>query len=347
LERLEVRIGIVNDLALAREVLKRVVLSTPGYQIAWQAEDGAEAVRRTRLDRPDVILMDLIMPVMNGVEATRQIMQSSPCPILVVTVSVAQNFPLVCEALSHGAHAAVNTPALSSDGKIREGDVLLDRLAWLERSRYVQPTVTPLPPGQSTQTGAPTFLTLGASTGGPGALAEILANLPANFPAPIVVIQHIAAEFAPNLVVWLQGRCALPVDIAREGQSPRPGTIVVAATDDHLVLRPGARFATTREPIDYPFRPSVNSFFESLATYWPQPGVAVLLTGMGDDGARGLAALRRTGWMTLAQDQGTSVVYGMPKAAAEMQAASRIVPLSQIPAAILARFNLQPRSGKT
>lgn len=350
------RIAIVNDMALAREALRRVVQSVPGYVVAWQAADGAEAVRRARADCPDVILMDLIMPVMNGAEATRQIMQSCPCPILVVTAHVRTNFPLVLEALSNGACDAVNTPELSPEGKVREGEALLTRLHRLEKSRHLKDEAQPVGPmrreGAASDSAilAPssfkgTFLALGASTGGPEALARVLGALPAGFPAPVVVIQHMSAEFIPDLVAFLHGCCRLPVDFAREGKIPAVGTVSVAATDDHLILTRGGRFAITREPADYPFRPSVNVFFESLAAHWSGPGVAVLLTGMGNDGARGMALLRQSGWYTLAQDAGSSVVYGMPKAAAEIHAACRVLPLEQIPGAILTRFDLGRRSG--
>ena len=132
------RIGIVNDMSLAREVLRRLVLSVPGYSIAWTAEDGAEAVRRAREDRPDAVLMDLVMPVMGGVEATRRIMSSTPCPILVVTSSVTGNFPLVCEAMSHGGLDAVNIPVLGDDGRIHGGEELLARLARVEPRKPAQ-----------------------------------------------------------------------------------------------------------------------------------------------------------------------------------------------------------------
>jgi two-component system response regulator WspF len=337
------RIAIVNDLVIARTLLQQIVLSVPGYSIAWQAEDGAEAVWRARLNRPDVILMDLVMPVLDGVGATRQIMASSPCPILLVTSSVSGNFALVCDAMGHGGLDAVDMPVMGPCGHIQGGDALLARLARLDRSRHGEPapvaaravafsaSVTPDP-------ALPPLLILGASTGGPEALARILEALPAGFPVAVVVIQHIAAVFAPNLVVWLQGRCALPVDLARQDGRPRAGAVAVAGTDDHLVLGRDRRFSYTREPVDYPFRPSVNAFFESAAACWPRPGVAVLLTGMGADGARGLAALRRPGWLTIAQDEQSSVVYGMPRAAAEMHAAGLVLPLWDIPTTILGHF---------
>jgi two-component system response regulator WspF len=330
------RIAVVNDLPLARLALSRAVRSVPGYEVAWEAADGAEAVRLAHLDPPDVILMDLVMPVMNGVEATRKIMQDTPCPILVVTSSVDVNFNLVCEAMSNGGLDAVNTPTLAG-GEVVGGEALLVRLARIDKGRMTEVVGQPVA-GVMPARGTPSILTLGASTGGPEALAQILSALPADFAAPVVVVQHIAAEFVGNLVAWLRGRCQLPVEAAREGDVARAGVISVAATDDHLIVRGGKRFGIVREPADYPFRPSVNVLFESLAAHWPGTGVAVLLTGMGHDGAEGLARLRQAGWYTLAQDRATSVVYGMPKAAAEMHAASRVLSLSQMPAVILSRF---------
>lgn len=334
------RIAVVNDILIAREALKRVVRSVPGYQVAWEAADGAEAVQRARGDRPDVVLMDLVMPVMNGVEATRRVFEVCPtCHILVVTVSVATNYSMVMEAINHGACDAVNTPVLTPDGKVREGDPLLARLARIERSLTLPPPtplacLASLPPALD----RPSILALGASTGGPEALCRVLEALPASFDAPIIVVQHTYAEFIHTLVSLLRNRCKLPVDIAREGQLPPRGTISVAATDDHLVLKSGSRFGVVRDPAEYPYRPSVNALFESLHQHWPGTGVAVILTGMGNDGARGMGQLRQAGWLTLAQDRATSVVYGMPKAAAETHAAARVLALEQIAGAITASF---------
>ena len=338
------RIGIVNDMALAREALRRVVLSVSGYEVAWLAADGAEAVRLAGQAPPDVILMDLVMPILDGVEATRQIMHTCPCPILLVTSSTSNNFDRVAEAMKHGGRGPVNTPVLGPDGRVLDGQALLDQLARLERMhRHSAPLPAPgpleVPPAAPE---GPAMLALGASTGGPEAVAQILEALPPGFQAPVVVIQHIAAEFAPNFVGWLRGRSSLPVEIAHEGGCPRPGTVHVSATDDHLVLRRG-RFAIVREPIDYPFRPSINCFFESLRSQGPASGVAVLLTGMGSDGAHGLAALRQAGWLTIAQDEASSVVYGMPGAAVALQAACHILPLVSIPDAIIAHFGAPPR----
>jgi two-component system response regulator WspF len=336
------RIAIVNDLILAREVLRRAVLSVPGYTIAWTAENGAEAVCKAAQDRPDVILMDLIMPVMDGVEATRRIMTHNPCPILLVTSSVSGNLSKVYEAMGHGGLDAINTPTLGSEGTIKDAEGMLARIAKLARMRAVLTCVPPvaMPASDPRSPGGHTPLVLmGASTGGPEALAQVLAALPPSFPAAVVVVQHIAAAFAPKLAEWLQGRSRLPVQVAQPGVEPRPGVVFLACSDDHLILRPDHRLAYVAHPIDHPYRPSVDVLFGSAAAWWPRPGVAILLTGMGSDGAHGLAELRRGGWYTIAQDQASCVVYGMPKTAVEQNAACVVLPLSEIAGALQTRLS--------
>jgi two-component system response regulator WspF len=334
------RVAIVNDLALAREVLRRLVQTVPGYTIAWTANDGAEAVRRAAADRPDVILMDLVMPVMDGVEATRRIMAENPCPILLVTSSVCGNFEKVYEAMGHGGLDAVNTPTIDREGKIQGGEALLARLANLEKASRVTPlSLTPPPVARQLPTQGPALVALGASTGGPEALARILEAFPANFPAAVVIIQHIAVDFAPSLVHWLQDRTRLRVRLASAGETPTAGVVLVAGSNDHLLLGRDCRLVYTRDPVDYPYRPSVDVFFGSLAACWPRRGVAALLTGMGADGARGLLQLRQAGWLTFAQDQATSIVYGMPHAAVQLGAACQVLPLPRLAPAILAEID--------
>jgi two-component system response regulator WspF len=335
------RIAIVNDLALVRQVLRKLVLTVSDIQIAWMAENGEEAVRLARSDRPDIILMDLVMPVLDGVEATRQIMAESPCSILLVTSSVTGNFNMVYKALGYGGLDAVNTPTLAPDGTIRDAEGILARIAKLARAQKATTWHAPAPgpaappAAESASPPAHSVLALGASTGGPDALARILTLLPADFPASVVIVQHIAADFAPSLANWLQGHTRLPVRLIREGDTLTPGTVLLAGTDDHLVMLADRQLAYRAEPRDLPFRPSVDVLFHSLATAWPRPGIAVLLTGMRNDGARGLLRLRQLAWHTIAQDQATSVVYGMPRAAAELQAACEILPLGEIAESIL------------
>ena len=338
------RVAIVNDLALAREVLRRLVLSVPGYSVAWMAEDGDEAIRKTAEDRPDVVLMDLVMPRVNGVAATRQIMRHSPCPVLVVTGTVSGHYDLVIRAMGAGALDAVETPSLGPDGAVRNGEKLLARLAKLGAALeglHGSGLHTPL--GSVTPaTDLPPLVVLGASTGGPDALATVLACLPPYFPAAVLIAQHIGAEFAPGLVQQLATHTRLPIRTAREGDRPTAGTILVAGSDDHLEVTPGHVLRYTPQPRTFPFRPSVDVLFASAGACWPRPGVGVLLTGMQWDGADGLLRLRSLGWHTIAQDEATCVVYGMPRAAIERGAAAEVLPLPKIGPAIVARIS-KPR----
>jgi two-component system response regulator WspF len=309
------RVAIVNDLKTAQEALRRIVLQLPGAQIAWVADDGEQAVEKAARDRPDVILMDLVMPKMDGAEATRRIMDASPCPILLVTSSVSGNLSLVYQAMGFGGLDAVD---------YTQTEKLLTQLRHLQRGTEKPSVASEDPP----------LVAIGASTGGPEAVAQILERLPADLPAALVLVQHMDGEFIPNFALWLRGRSRLPVELAQAGARPRKGTVFVAGTSEHLVLRPGGRFAYTVEPVDNPHTPSADVFFTSAVRCWPRGGVAVLLTGMGEDGALGLLALRRAGWHTLAQDQASCVVYGMPKAAVQLQAATETIGLKEMAAAI-------------
>ncbi len=335
------RIGIVNDLRLAVETLKRAVAMLPSATVAWIAEDGAQAVARCAADVPDLVLMDMIMPVMDGVEATRRIMIATPCPILVVTATVEGNATKVFEALGAGALDAVATPGLSSDGGVTNAEPLLRKIrtiamlggAGVPRSAE-PPAASPVVPASAIGP----ILAVGASTGGPQALAVVLRALPKPFPQPIVIAQHIDPSFASGLCEWLSqetGHRALP---AAEGAALASGVVYLAATADHLILDSSGRIRYTAQPRDAVYRPSVDVFFSSLRSAGAAPGVAVVLTGMGRDGAAGLAALRAAGWFTIAQDKATSVVWGMPGAAAEIGAAARVLPVQSIGAEIAARL---------
>ena len=339
------RVGIVNDLALAREVLRRVVVSLPHYEVAWAAEDGGDAIQKAAADRPDAILMDLVMPRVNGVEATREIMHRSPCPILLVTSSVSSNFPLVFEALGAGAVDAVETPTLGPSGTIQNAAKLVGRLLKLATAMEgpSAPIAAPAPRPGPAAGDLPPLVLLGASTGGPEALSCVVSAFPKDFPAAVLVSQHIGADFAMGLVHQLSTRCRLPVRAARDGDTLTAGTVYVAVTDDHLELGADRQLRYTAEPRQSPYRPSVDVLFGSAVANAGRPGSAALLTGMGTDGAAGLLRLRAAGWHTIAQDEGTSVVYGMPKAAAESAAAVEVLPLPQIGASLVARILARAR----
>ena len=322
------RIAIVNDVPMAAEVLQRAVMLRQQHEIAWIAQDGAEAVEKCLRDTPDLILMDLIMPKVNGVQATREIMRKCPCAILVVTCSVNDNAEMVFEAMGAGALDAVDTPALGLANFEWVSAPLLAKLDSMNRllgMKGVEREETRI---------VPPLVVIGASAGGPTALAAVLSHLPKNFPSPIVIIQHVDEQFAPALVNWLKAQSVLPLRAACEGDAPMPGEVLMAVKDEHLVLLGRRRLGYTVHPKDAFYRPSVDVFFESCARRWAGNLVGVLLTGMGRDGGKGLKALRDAGFHTIAQNKATCAVYGMPKAAVELGAAVEILPLDAIAPAL-------------
>ena len=330
------RIAVVNDTEVAVEILSRIIASVPGYEIAWTAPGGEAAVEKCARDKPDLILMDLIMPVMDGVEATARIMKNSPCAILVVTASIDANAEKVFEAMGHGALDAVCTPVLVGKEKFEGQEELLKKIATIGKligkNNIVKKAEQEKAPARRI---IPEIVAIGSSTGGPKALSLILSGLPENLGAALVIVQHVDAKFAGGLAEWLNDQTRLKVVLAEEGIHPEENVVYVAGTNDHLVLEENMTFSYTVEPRDYPYRPSVDTFFSSLESHWPGKGTAVLLTGIGKDGANGLLALKKAGWHTIAQDEESSVVYGMPKTAAELGAAREILPLREIGNAII------------
>lgn len=334
------RIAIVNDLSMASEVLRRVVQSIPDAEVAWLAENGQQAVERCRQDRPDLILMDMIMPVMNGVEATRRIMAACPCPILVTTANVKTNISYVYEALGCGAVDAINTPALGASGSLEGAQELIRKMRQVLRLEEAQrPCPSPVPQlapaiRVAALAAAPPLVVIGASTGGPQVLRTLLGQLSGDRPYALIIVQHLDEIFVPGLVLWLAQETRLPVKTVENGQRPVMGSVLVACTSEHLILDANARLCYVREPAAGVHRPSVDAFFNSLLTAPTEPGLAVLLTGMGQDGAQGLYDLRQRGWETIVQDQSSSVVWGMPGTAVRMGAANQVLPAETIGPAI-------------
>jgi len=337
-----VRIAIVNDETLAVESLRRAIMTEPAHSIAWVARDGAEAVRRCRTERPDVILMDLLMPAMDGVEATRLIMASSPCPILVVTGDVSRNMSKVFAAMGAGALDVVSTPTLTAATREASTAALLAKIRLIGSLgvSYAPMSAIPADAGENSATA---LIAIGASAGGPPAVAHVLRDLTAKLPAAVLVVQHVDAEFVDSMAEWFDSQCSLTVRVAREGIKPAIGCAYLAAGDVHLVMKADGRLAYNAEPLDAPYRPSADVLFSSIAKNWRGVAIGVVLSGMGRDGALGLQQLRATGARTIAQDQATSAVYGMPRAAAELSAATDVLPISMIGPKItemLARPNL-------
>ncbi len=368
------RIGIVNDLAVACEALRRVVISDPALRVAWIAHDGAEAIAHAARDTPDLILMDLIMPRVDGVAATRAIMRASPCPILVVTATVTGNAGLVYEALGEGALDAVNTPSIGAGGSLQGGAELVRRIHLVARATgrgtVVTSTTTTNPASAATiakspntassaaisavssppslsassRSRLPRIIAIGASTGGPRATATVLRGLSKDLDAAIIIVQHVSKDFAAGYAAWLAAEIGREVTIARNGATLHASDIVIAGEERHLAVTRHGTLEYRDEPRDQIHQPAIDELFASLATLEVR-GVAVLLTGMGRDGAASLLTLRRAGWHTIAQDEPTSVVWGMPGAAHKLNAAVETLPLDAIASSItvaLARASNSP-----
>lgn len=339
-----IKVAIANDTIIALEALRRTIATNSAYELIWSAKSGREAVALCAAHTPDLILMDLLMPGIDGAEATRQIMAQSPCAILIVTASMTLNTAKVFEAMGYGALDVVGTPIFGP----RDSDMvtmsiaapLLEKMATvtayigksirrrggsrppqIQKAAVVASVTTPL-------------IAIGASTGGPKAVAKILSELPRAFNASIVVVQHIDYQFAQGLANWLNDQTSLKVAVAKSGDRILPGRVLIAATNDHLVMQRDRTLTYQNINHSTPYRPSIDVFFNSVSAHWPHPGCAVLLTGMGRDGAVGMGTLRNAGWHTIAQNEASCVVYGMPRAAVECGAAVRVLPINKIATAL-------------
>ncbi len=333
------RIGIVNPKLLTAEAIRRVIARSGKHDVAWMAQDGAEAVARCKRDRPDLVLMDLFMPRLDGVETTRQIMAHSPCAIIVATAKVEDHMGIVFEAMGAGAIDAVSLPNFADAASFESAKPLLAKIETIRRllGSDQKPVSSPAP----TRAKPSGLVAIGASAGGPTALATILAALPARFPAAVVIVQHMDKQFATGLTAWFSTHTKLGVRVAQEGDRVAPGTAYLAGRDQHLILSSPTQLGYSSQPGNAPYCPSVDVFFQSVARQWPGEVVGVLLTGMGRDGAEGLKTLRRAGHHTIAQDKSTSAVYGMPKAAAALEAANEILALDKIGPRLTNMFRLK------
>lgn len=341
------RIALVNDVAMTLEFLKLIVGKFGGYEVVWTANNGQEAVEKCSNNPPDIILMDLIMPVMNGVRATELIMKNTPCAILIVTASVGANASMVFEAMGYGALDVVKTPSSMPQVGGVLGQELLKKIDVI--GRYIGVSSKPkkliLASKNTKREKIFPLLVIGSSTGGPRALSTILGALNKELTMAVVVVQHIDEHFAGGLAAWLSREASVPVSLAEEGEMPAPGRVLIAGREKHLVIDSGLTLRYHDEPSHIPYRPSVDVFFQSIAHWWPDESMAVLLTGMGSDGAIGLKALREKGWYTIAQNKESCVVFGMPKAAIALGAAKEVLALGEIANKISEQMHVKARAG--
>ena len=336
-----IKVLVVEDSPVVREFLVHVLGADSDIHIVGTASDGEEAIEAVRRLQPDVITMDIHMPKMDGLEATRRIMETHPAPIVIVSGStdphdVAEMFRAT-EAgavailrrpagFGHPEHEAavkelVQTVKLMAEVKVVRRWPRMRREAALARPAESVSGLRPMKVG---------VVVLGASTGGPQVLQTILAGLPGDFPAPVLIVQHIAVGFVQGFVEWLAQSSALPVRLAAHGETILPGHVYVAPDKFQMKVAQGGRIILSQEAPENGLRPSVSCLFRSVAEVYGGNAVTGLLTGMGRDGAEELKLLREKGAVTFVQDKDSSVVFGMPGEAIKLNAAMLVLPPEKI-----------------
>lgn len=340
-----IRVLITDDSATSRQLLSHILSSAADIQVVGEAMNGQEAVRMAGTLRPNLILMDIHMPVMDGLVATREIMMHSPTPIVLISAStMVHETETAMQALRAGALTLLLKPAgPAAPNHERSCQELIETVRAMSDVKVVRHHRPYSPLERRSLKSNPTthppisICAVATSTGGPPALQKLFSGLAADFPVPIVVVQHIATGFTEGLAKWLDGSLALTVKVAEMGERLRPGTIYLAREDYHLgVTRDGTALLSKAATIEG-FRPSATYLFRSVAEAYGNRTLALILTGMGRDGVEGLCAVRKVGGTIFAQDEASCVVYGMPGAAVAEGLVDQIVPLDRMAKAILAQ----------
>jgi two-component system chemotaxis response regulator CheB len=339
-----VRVLVVEDSLVVRILLTHIIARDPRLELAGAVESGEAALAAIETVRPDVISMDIRLPGIDGLETTRRIMASRPTPIVVIADSVEDSsLKISMNALRAGALSVVEKPvATTNDGY----EAVAGQICTQLRIMAAVPVIRRRPIGAewnarktapmpelgvaSESEAAPNVLAVAASTGGPPALAKVIGGLSADFPLPILLVQHMGAAFMDGFASWLDGVVPLAVGVARDGQTMQAGHVYVAPGDRHLELGTNGTLRVSDSAPVGGQRPAATVLFRSVARQAGAQGIGVLLTGMGEDGAQGLLDMRKAGAATVAEHESSAVVYGMPAAAVRLNAASRVLPVDQV-----------------
>lgn len=342
-----IKVLIVEDSPVAQEFLIYILTSDPALQVVGVAQNGVEALEAVGRLRPDVITMDIHMPIMNGFDATRRIMETAPTPIVIVSGSMAATeVTYAFRAMEAGALAVVaRPPGMNHDAfeaaarELIQTVKLMSEIKVVKRIRRTVRAGMPAPSPVMQATGPDVriqVVAIGASTGGPPVLQKILSALPPDFPAPVLIVQHIAQGFVQGFAEWLSGTSRFPVHLASQGESPLPGHAYIPPEDLHMGVSRGPHILLSDQPPENGLRPSVDFLFRTIAQVVGPRAVGVLLTGMGRDGANELKAMKEKGAITIAQDEESCVVFGMPGEAIKIDAATHVLSPEDIAAALAA-----------
>ena len=348
----KINVLVAEDSTVTRMFLVHLLESDPRIRVIGAVGDGQAALDFVTKNKPDVVLMDIHMPRMDGFEATRRIMETQPVPIVICSATArARDVVITFQAMEAGAIACVEKP-LGREHRDFEAIAahLLETVKLMSEVKVVRrtgrlrpaplPAAHPAPAAQWQRAPAEIKLIgIGASTGGPPVLQTILAGLPKDFPAPVLVVQHIAHGFLTGMAEWLNQTTGLQIQLASYGTTPLPGHVYLAPDDFHMGVSAGGAIVLTREEPENHLRPAVSFLFRSLAEAYGPNALGVLLTGMGKDGAAELKLMRDKGAITIAQDRESSVVHGMPGEAIALGGATQVLPADKIAAALVALVN--------
>ncbi|MDB5863412.1 MAG: response regulator receiver (CheY-like) modulated CheB methylesterase [Betaproteobacteria bacterium] len=349
----KIAVLLVEDSVTTRLFLTHLLESDPQIQVIGAVRDGQAALDFVRETQPDVVVMDIHMPRLDGFEATRLMMESHPVPIIICSATAnIKDTVVTFRAMEAGAIACVEKPASREDRNLEDTSAtLLQTVKLMSEVKVVRryPRLRPAPnvPAQTTPRAAEfRLIGIGASTGGPPVLQTILGSLPKDFATPILVVQHIARGFVAGMAEWLNHTTALQIHIASHGTYPQPGHVYLAPDDFHMGVGNGGAIVLSREPPHDHLRPAVSFLFRSLAETCGANALGVLLTGMGRDGAEELKAMKDRGAITIAQDKESSAVHGMPGAAIELGGATHVLPPERIAQTIITLVNQRTRDAR-
>jgi chemotaxis response regulator CheB len=327
------KVAIAHRQRATIRAVEHAVRTLGTHQIIWTTSITQDIFDQCVAQPPDLLLLDSTIRDPSASTLTRRLVEKSQCAVVLLADKAGSTDSKVFESMGAGALDVVVCPTFDDEGNLCGAESLASKLITVNRilGRSDSTNTLSAQSRKSANGGrASRLIAIGASTGGPQALYDVLSSLPRPVANPIVIVQHVDSEFVSGLAEWLSDGTRIPVKIATPGCTPVPGEALLAGSNGHLVYTRRGTFIYADEPKDVPYRPSVDALFQSLAAHWATPSIAVLLTGMGRDGAEGMRRLRAAGWRTIAQDERTSVVFGMPKAAAQLGAAERVLPIQDV-----------------